>query len=629
VKEAAFGRILKNFLKKESGAKKNGIPMARRAIGIKLSGWWSDADQETDIPPGRPMPAGKRESVKNNNNLGQTGLGPALFILCVLAGLAAFLVYSPSLGNGFVTWDDTTYVVRNPNIRSLGREFFRWAFTTPVSSNYHPLTMITLAIDYAVFGLGATGYHVVNTAWHSIDTALFLLLAARLMQASGAALSRRELLFAALLAALFFGLHPLHVESVAWVSERKDVLSTFFFLLALLSYLRYATTGRKALFYGLALLMFVLSLLSKPMAVTLPVVLLILDYYPLRRTRAGWPRLIIEKIPFFALSAASAVVTLITQKSGGSIQGAEFYSNTDRIIIPIRAYAFYLYKLVLPTGLSPIYPLPPQRGFFDAPTLLSLGALLVITAFAIIKARRGRSIYLAVWLYYLVTLLPVIGFIKVGGQAAADRYTYITTMGFLILAGLFFATFWKRRYGPGPRYVATAIAAAVLIVFSYMTVAQARIWHDPITFWSHIIKNYPEDVPIAYNKRGVAFAKAGAYRLAEADLTEAIRLETDKSFPYYNRAKVRVSLGDIDGAIEDYTALLGLDPGYTRVYFERALLYERTGRYGLAIQDMEKALELQPGLGEAYVVLARLYARTGDKELEKKYRELAGRFFRP
>ncbi len=576
------------------------------------------------------MPAGKRVSVKNYNNTGQTDLGPALFILCVLAGLAAFLVYIPSLGNGFVTWDDTTYVVRNEHIRSLGAEFWRWAFTTPVSSNYHPLTMISLAMDYAIFGLNATGYHVVNTAWHAIDTALFLLLAARLIRASGAALSREEVLFAALAAALFFGLHPIHVESVAWVSERKDVLSTFFFLLALLSYLRYAAAEQKALFfYGLTLIMFVLSLLSKPMAVTLPVVLLILDYYPLQRTRAGWPRLIIEKIPLFALSAVSAAVTLITQKSGGSIQGAEFYSNTDRFIVPIRAYAFYLYKLVLPTGLSPIYPHTPGRAILDAQTLISAGVLLAVTAFALIMARRGRRLYLAAWLYYLVTLLPVIGFIKVGGQAAADRYTYITTMGFLIIGGLFFASFWKRRYGPGPRYAAAAAAALILVIFSYKTVVQARVWHDPITFWSYIIEKYPKDVPIAYNKRGVAFAKAGAYGLAEADLTKAIRLETDKSFPYYNRAKVRVSLGDLDGAIEDYTALLGLDPGYTRVYFERALLYERTGRYGPAIEDMKKVLELQPGLGEAYAVLARLYARTGDRELEQRYRGLAGRFFRP
>jgi len=568
--------------------------------------------------------------VKKNQNPGPySNSGAPLLILCVLAGIAAFAIYIPSFGNGFVTWDDTTYVVGNPNIRSLGWGFLRWAFSTPVSSNYHPLTMISLAIDYSLFGLNATGYHIHNTLWHALDTALFLILTVRLIEASRAGLQRGQVLLAALVAALLFGLHPLHVESVAWVSERKDVLSTFFFLLALLFYLIYAGNTRTRLYYGLGLSMFVLSLLSKPMAVTLPVVLLILDYYPLGRSKRGWPRLVIEKIPFFIISAVSATVTLITQKSGGSIQGTEFYSNTDRIIVPIRALAFYLYKLVLPTGLSPIYPLPPQRGLFDAAMLISVTAIVVITVFAVMKARRGRRLYLAVWLYYLVTLLPVVGIIKVGGQAAADRYTYITTMGFLIIAGLAFAHFWKRRYGPALRLIATAVTGVVLFVFSYRTIAQARVWHDPITFWSYIIARYPVDVPIAYHKRGVAYAKAGAFALAEADLTEAIRLQTGKSYPYYNRARVRAQQGNLEGAIEDLTELLKIDSTYTRVYYERGLLYEKTGQYRLAIKDMKKALQLQPDLGEAYYILARLYARTGEKELEKKYREMGGRFFLP
>ncbi len=567
--------------------------------------------------------------MKDNFKSGQDNLARALLLLSVLAGLAAFIVYIPSFGNGFVTWDDTNYVVRNPNIHSLGAEFLRWAFTSTVSANYHPLTMISLALDYALFGLSATGYHIGNALWHALDTALFLLLAARLIRASRTALPGREVLTAALVAALIFAVHPLHVESVAWVSERKDVLSTFFFLLTLIFYLRYVEKTRAPLFYGLALLMFMLSLLSKPMAVTLPVVLLILDYYPLKRTAPGWPRLVMEKIPFFALSLAFAAVALLTQKSGGAIQGAELYTNADRIIIPIRAYVFYLYKLFIPTSLSPIYPLPPVRGLLALPTLLSLAVLIIITAFTLIKARRGKGIYLAVWLYYVVTLLPVIGFIKVGGQAAADRYTYTTTMGFLILAGLFCASFWKNRFGTAARYVVFALTGVVLIAFSSMTVAQERVWRDPLTFWSYIIKKYPQGVPIAYHKRGVAYAKARAFRLAELDFTEAIRLEEGKSFPYYNRAKVRAQQGNLEGAIEDLTELLKIDSTYTRVYYERGLLYERTGQLRLAVRDMKKALALQPDLGEAYLILARLYGRLGEKDLEKKYREMAGRFFRP
>ncbi len=252
-------------------------------------------------------------------------------------------------------------------------------------------------------------------------------------------------------------------------------------------------------------------------------------------------------------------------------------------------------------------------------------------------ARRGRRVYLAVWLYYIITLLPVIGFIKVGPQAAADRYAYITTTGFLILAGLLFASIWKpgskagqkARYGPGARYVVFALTGIVLAAFSSMTVAQTRVWRDPLSFWSYIIKRYPTGVPIAYHKRGVAYAKAGALRLAEADFTEAIRLQTGKSLPYFNRAKVRAQMGNLGGAIDDLTKLLEIHPTYTRVYYERGLLDERTGQYRLAVKDMKKAVELQPDLGEAYLILARLYGRLGERDLQKKYNNMAGRFFGP
>jgi len=554
------------------------------------------------------------------------GQWPLIIILALLAGATAFLVYLPSLGNGFVTWDDTTYVVGNEHIRSMGGNFLRWAFTSAVSSNYHPLTMISLALEYSAFGLNPMGYHLGNAAWHAVDTALLFILVIRLHGPLSGAISKKKALTAALVTALLFAVHPLHVESVAWVSERKDVLSTFFFILSILFYLGYTKKARAPL-YGLTLLSFCLALLSKPMAVTLPVVMLIVDYYPLKRDSKGWGRLVIEKIPFFALSLIFALITLMAQKKGGSIQSLGAYSNMDRIVIPIRAYAFYLYKLIVPVRLSPIYPLPLERGFFTPATLLSLSALIIISVFVIILARHGRRIFIAVWAFYIITLLPVIGIIKVGGQAAADRYAYIPTMGFLILAGLFIASFWDKRRSPFSRYIIFSLTAAVLIAFSVLTVRQTGVWKDSLTFWSHIIKSYPEEVPIAYHKRGVAYAKAGAYRLAEADFTDAIRLQEGKAFPYYNRAKVRASQGKLDKAIEDFTALLDIDSGYTRVYYERGLLYERTGQYELAVKDMQKALSLQPDLGEAYSILVRLYGRLGKKELQEKNRKKAERFF--
>ncbi|MFQ5428611.1 MAG: tetratricopeptide repeat protein [Thermodesulfobacteriota bacterium] len=553
-----------------------------------------------------------------------------LIILALLTGAAAFLVYIGAFNNGFVTWDDIAYVVKNEHIRSLDWDFLKWAFTGTIQSNYHPLTMISLAIEYAAFGLNPKGYHIGSAVWHSIDTILVFLLALRLHGPLRETLARKKALTTALITALLFGLHPMHVESVAWISERKDVLSAFFFLLAILTYLGYAESPRKGLYYCLTLFFFILALLSKPMAVTLPLVLLLLDYYPLKRDDMGrrWAKIIIEKIPFFVLSMVSAIVTLWAQNKGGAIQGLEDYSNMERLVIPIRAYAFYLYKLILPTGLSPIYPMPLDSGFFTATTLISLLTLLIITAISLQAARKGKPIYLVAWLYYIITLLPVIGIIKVGGQAVADRYTYLPTLSIFILAGSFCASLWDREKKPGLRILVFCIAGLLLLAFTFKTTRQIKVWKDSLTFWSHIIKAFPERVPIAYHKRGTAYAKAGAFGLAEEDFTLAIKLQTGKDFPYFSRALARSAQGNLTGAIADFSSLLEIDRGYTRVYFERGLLYERRGQYRLAVKDMEKALELQPDLTQAYVILARLYGRLGEKDLEKKNRDLADRFFR-
>lgn len=554
---------------------------------------------------------------------------PALLILAIFAGAAAFLVYLGALQNGFITWDDTNYVVNNEHIRRIDWAFFKWAFTSVVSSNYHPLTMISLAVEYAAFGLNPKAYHFGNAAWHSINTILVFVLAMRLHGPLTGALSKKKALTTALVTALLFATHPLHVESVAWIAERKDVLSAFFFLLSMLFYLRYAKKGRTTLFYCLTLLSFILALLSKPMAVTLPVVLLLLDYYPIRRFHENTGRIIIEKIPFFALSAASAVIALLAQRAGGATATVKYYNNMEYITIPIRAYGFYLYKLIFPITLSPIYPMPVKAGFFTLPTLASLSVLLIITAITVQKARNGKKIFLAIWLYYLITLLPVIGIIKVGAQAAADRYTYLPTLSLFMLAGLFCASLWERKGRSAVRMIVFSAAALLILAAAFKTTRQIKVWKSSLSFWSYVIKTNPTEVPIAYHKRGVVYAKAGAFSLAEEDFTRAIKLQEGKSFPYYSRAKVRASQGNVTGAIEDLTSLLEIDSGYTKVYFERSLLYEREGRYRLAAKDMEKALELQPDLIRAYAILARLYNRLGEKELEKKNREIADKFFRP
>ncbi len=555
-----------------------------------------------------------RLSTIHNSALEKSG-ATTLIILALFAGAAAFLVYLGSLDNAFVTWDDTHYIVENEHIRTLNWAFLKWAFTAVVQANYHPLTMISLALEYAAFGLNPWGYHLGNALWHSIDTALVFLLVVRLYGAPREALARKKALTTALITALLFALHPMHVESVAWASERKDVLSTFFFLLTLLSYLSYVSKNRKPLYYGLTLITFILALLSKPMVITLPVVLLIIDFYPLARFGSNIKKIIIEKIPFFALSILSAAVTLWAQRSGGAMQKLGYYSNVEAIVIPIRAYVFYLYKLIVPRGLTPLYPMPLDSGFFTLATLIPLALLIIITAITAQRALRGRRIYLAVWLYYIITLLPVIGIIKVGGQSAADRYTYITTIPIFILAGAYCASFWNDRTKTWRRNTVFAVAAVVLIIFAFLTTEQIKVWKDPLTFWSYVIKQYPERMLIPYHKRGIAYAKSGAFSLAEEDFSTGIRLSPSESLPYYNRSQVRASLGNYEGAIDDLSTLLQIDPGYTAVYYERGRIYERIGQYELAIKDIRETLRLQPDLAEAYIIINRLNKKIEEKAL--------------
>ncbi len=401
----------------------------------------------------------------------------------IAPALLAFAVFIPALGAGFVNWDDPAYVYQNPHIRSLD---LHWAFTAVVASNYHPLTLLSHTLDYALFGLDPWGHHLTSIMLHALNSALVYLLSLalleRIMPRSGApdsagkgsgqrpgGLSRNAntgpsegAVFAALAAAFIFAAHPLHVESVAWVAERKDVLSAFLFLLSMLAYLGYTARRDKALPYALSLIFFVLALLSKPMAVTLPVVLLVLDYYPLKRDGRGWGRLIIEKIPFFALSILSAVLTLWAQSSGGAVTKMHSYSLGARLIVAVRGYVFYLYKLIYPASLAPYYPLPLSAGAEDPLFLGSLLILIIISALCLYLALRGRRAPAALWAYYIVTLAPVIGIVQVGSQAAADRYAYITTIGFFMLAGFVMARLFTMPAPRVPALFLTFLAVALL-----------------------------------------------------------------------------------------------------------------------------------------------------------------------
>jgi len=493
-----------------------------------------------------------------------------------IPAIVAVVLFLPALGNGFVNWDDPAYVYENLHIRHLE---LRWIFTGIVASNYHPLTLLSHTIDYALFGPDPMGHHLTSLILHALNSALVFLLAKRLL-AKG--LGRAGTL-GALIAALLFAVHPLHVESVVWVSERKDVLSAFFFFLSILFYIRYTEKGRKGL-YGLTLLAFILALLSKPMAVTLPVVLLILDYYPLDRLQKG-SVIIMEKIPFFALGIVSAILTLWAQSTGGAVTRMVSYPLSIRILVAVRGYLFYSYKLLFPVGLAPYYPLPMGLGPSNPFFIVSLIFLTGVTLFCLFWAMRGKRALLAIWLYYLVTLAPVIGIVQVGSQAAADRYSYLPTVGCIMLAGALLSLLYKRS--GGSKGIALIITLLVLLFLSVQTTRAIPVWHDSVSLWSHEI-NFLE----GHNKGD---------RLAG-------------TIAHYNRAKAYEGISLLPEAIADYTSVIAINPGYLDAYINRGVIYGQLGRFEEALPDFNRAVELDPTSAAARYNRGLVYKNLGDMD---------------
>lgn len=513
----------------------------------------------------------------------------ALIAASLLSALITFIIYLPALTNGFVQWDDPKYVFENPSIRTLDLAFLKRAFTEVYFSNWHPLTMISYAVDYALWGLNPLGYHLTNNIVHTVNTALVAVLTVRLIS-TARPLSAQSVFVAGFVPALLFGIHPVHVESVAWVSERKDVLSALFFIGSVLFYLRYAQQKKK-LCYLLSLASFALAIMSKSMAVTLPAVLLLIDFYPLKRLTGPKAvfNAVVEKLPFFAISAFAAVMAV--QSQGSAMATFEAVPFDTRFFTALRAYAFYLEKLFVPIGLAPFYPLPAGIDPLGADYLVTYGVLGGITLICL-AAMRYR-VFIVTWLYFLGTLLPVIGLVQVGMQSAADRYMYLPSLSLLVLLGAGAALIIEKELKTLLAVFLGFIALAT-VALSYATVTQAAVWKDSVTLWDREVELFP-DAYIAYVNRAFALKAQGRYKEALADLDMAVEIKP-KADHYNNRGSVKKKLGDLPGAAEDYRKSLELSPSGA-TYFNLALVLEEAGDFNGAMTNAQKASEL--GLGQA------------------------------
>ncbi|MGD0283667.1 MAG: hypothetical protein ABSB95_15050, partial [Dissulfurispiraceae bacterium] len=357
------------------------------------------------------------------------------YFVAGLVSLLTFSVYLSCIHNEFVAWDDDHYIYENLHLHPLNAAFFRWAFSAFYAANWHPLTWVSHALDYAVWGLNPLGHHLTNNILHAVNTFIVVVLVVKLLETWHASRQQnparhpsQDLIIAAV-TGLLFGLHPLHVESVAWVSERKDLLCAMFFLLSVLAY-----TNKH---YLLVVFLFALALLSKPMAVSLPAVLLILDWHPFNRISSvkSFLSAFLEKLPLIALSIVSSVLTVLAQKAEGAMQPFEVTPLSSRVLVAAESLLSYLWKMVWPVNLIPYYSYPGNVSLFSAEYFLSVIIVFGITAACLIMVKK-QKLWLAAWGYYVITLLPVLGIVQVGGQAMADRYTYLPSLGPFILIGL-------------------------------------------------------------------------------------------------------------------------------------------------------------------------------------------------
>lgn len=543
-------------------------------------------------------------------------------VIALLLGLITLLAYLPALHNGFVNYDDETYVTKNPMVQSgLTWAGIQWAFTTFHFSNWHPLTWISYMVDCQLFRLNPAGHHLGNLLLHATNTSLLFVLLWRLTGRLGAS---------AFVAALF-AWHPLHVESVAWISERKDVLSMFFGLLALLSYVCYVQSApggeaseraatnavpsrHPAVFYGLSLVFFALSLMSKSMLVTLPFVMLLLDYWPLPRTRT-LARCLLEKSPFLLMSAIVSVLTVLAQRTEAMATLAK-YSLSLRCGNVVVAYADYLEKTIWPVHLAVFYPLSKTIPWPEI--VLAASVLLVISAVVFLGARKQPWLLVG-WLWYLGTLVPVIGLVQVGDQALADRYTYFPLIGIFWAVTLAAGEFARRFQRPNQ--MLAPVAGLILFACLLLTEKQLGYWRDSQTLFTHALA-VTKDNALAHLNMGAMYQDRHESARALAEYQEVLRLAPGRHEAYNNISRILSDEGKLTEALEYSRVALQLNPKSPSAHDSLGIILIQLGRFDEAKTEFAEALRLDATYAPAHFQLGRALLKQGrDAEALPPFRE--------
>ncbi|KMP11448.1 hypothetical protein UR09_03325 [Candidatus Nitromaritima sp. SCGC AAA799-A02] len=575
------------------------------------------------------------------------------YLIATLIFFLTFAVFSSCLENGFINWDDDIRVYENALIQSSEPSAL-WEVATRINPRlpiWQPLPELFYAVNYRLFGSSAWGHHFTSLTLHGANTCLvFFLFIALIGKIQPEIKCDSPLILTGAATALIFGLHPLRVESVAWISNLNEPLCGFFLFSALLTYLLYTSeeSARTRSFYYLAtLILFPLALLSKPMAVTLPVILLLLDVYPLKRFK-GYKKtalVLLEKLPFFALSLLSGIITIMAREQGaaaGSVYKIDLFdgltdafknlllfeetanvdqkfSFAERIISAVGNLTFYMEKTLLPFQLTPYYPFPKNPSFLSLSFITSALAVAGITVLCAWGWKRGKKFWLIVWLYYLITILPVLGLLFSGRKAAAaDRYTYISTLSFYLLAGAGALWTWRKSGQPlvkSPLKASlVAGSAALIILFCLLVPRQIQIWKDGGTLWSHITTRFPGKLPLAHNQLGNFFRDNGMTEKAKAEYKKALRIDPRYAKSHNNLGMIYLGAGRFEEAEKQFRTALEIHPQFPGVHNNFGLLYQQKGNPKEAENEYKLALQADPKFEKALNNLGLLYLKKGQTE---------------
>ena len=533
----------------------------------------------------------------------------SVYLIVLFLGIT-FISFIPSLNNGFMnTWDDEVYVTGNPVIRELNASSVHEMFTEPVNASYVPLPLLTFAIEYKFFGYNPFFYHLTNLLLHLLCTLLvygFL----RLL--------RIPPIYAAI-GALLFGIHPMRVESVAWITERKDLLYSIFYLVSMIFYIKFLDREkRKARFFILSLLFFLLAVFSKIQACTLPLSLLLIDYY---RERPLKLKLLVEKIPYFLPALIIGVAGLLIFSHPQTLKPEGIINPVERIFYGLYSLGVYIFRFFIPAGQSVLYFYPGSSAVSRLVLYFIIPFLVLVLVYLVIRTARFSRVIVFGTLFFLVNIIFLLQIFTVEINFLCDRYTYIPYIGFILIAAWFLER--NKEKGKVMKYLALLLLGLVVILFATMTWNRCKVWKNGETLWTDVIEKYPERNARPYYNLGLAYLELGVQDKSVDEFSMAIRLDRNYYDAYYNRGVILLNRGFWPKAISDFTNAIKLNPSDHDAYTNRGVAFVRTAQWDRAILDFTRAIEIDPNNSLAYYNRSIAYRELMEIDKAKKDMERA------